>query len=82
MENLISYLAKSLAGEKYHNVRVKLVNKEGEISLNLNIDPSIKSRFIGKDGKILNAFKDYLRIVSRKFGNKKVFVKVNEIRGN
>lgn len=79
MENLFSYLIKSLLTEKSSEVNVKFINTENEIFFNIQIPHSLRSNLIGRDGKILNALKDYIRTVSRKFGSKKVFIKVNEV---
>lgn len=78
MNGVLSYIIKSLVGN-VSGCRALFTESDNELRFFIKIPRSMRHMIIGKDGKIINAVRDYLKVVSKKFGNKKVFVKVDEI---
>lgn len=76
MNDLISYMISSILGDK-NKVNITLVENENELRVQINADPSSKSKLIGRDGKVINSIREYLRAISKKF-NKRVYIEINE----
>lgn len=79
MVEVFSYILKSLLADEASVVKVRVGEKEDKLFFYLTIPHRLKSRIIGRDGKVINAIKDYLKTISKKFGNKKIFVRINEV---
>lgn len=79
MDQVFSYIFKVLLDEDINQIKVKMNETENDIVFYVSASHNLRHRVIGKDGKVINAIRDYLKTISKKFGNKKVFVKINEV---
>jgi predicted RNA-binding protein YlqC (UPF0109 family) len=66
----------SILGYK-NDVNITLVENENELRVQINASSSSKSKLIGRDGKVINSMREYLRAISKKF-NKRVYIEINE----
>ena len=67
MKEFLEYMARSLV-DKPDAVVVEVEEKEGEISLVLNVDQEDMGRVIGRDGRIANAIRSLLRVMGARDG--------------
>ncbi|MCX7641207.1 MAG: KH domain-containing protein [Elusimicrobiales bacterium] len=79
MDGLLCYIFKGLVKNEYLKIRINMIENDNEIAFQITIPHNMKSSIIGKDGKIINAVRDYFKAISKKFGNKRIFIKVNEV---
>ncbi|MCX7905888.1 MAG: KH domain-containing protein [Elusimicrobiales bacterium] len=80
MERLVCYILKSLLKDDLsNNIKIVLNENEEHISFNVSIPRNIKNSVIGKNGKVINSVREYLRTISKKFGNKRIYIRINEI---
>ncbi len=78
MDFLLAYIIKGIC-ENHSQIHVSMAESDNDFRFYIKIPKSLRHRIIGKDGKVINTIRDYLKIVSKKFHNKKIFIKVDEI---
>ncbi|MGC8867616.1 MAG: KH domain-containing protein [Elusimicrobiales bacterium] len=78
MDSLLAYIIKGIC-ENYRELKLMMIEADNDIRFNISIPRSLRHRIIGKDGKVISSIRDYLKVVSRKFQGKKIFINVNEI---
>lgn len=69
MKDLLLYLVQSLVDQP-EAVQVEEVNNEGVINLSLRVDPQDAGKVIGKQGKIIKALRDVVKILAVKEGRR------------
>lgn len=79
MEELISYIAKSLVNDP-SQVKVRRRVTQSAIVLELKVAPEDVGRVIGKDGRVANAMRTLLRVADHSGGRgrgKRVILEIN-----
>lgn len=79
MEELISYIAKSLVNDP-SQVKVRRRVTQSAIVVELKVAPEDVGRVIGKDGRVANAMRTLLRVADQSGGRsrgKRVILEIN-----
>lgn len=76
MEQLFLCILNGIVKDK-DKCKVIVNSDENTLKFSVKVTSGDKLNLIGKDGKVINSIRDYLKTVSKKF-NKKVYVEVNE----
>ena len=71
MQELIEYIAKSLAG-KPEEVKVTTEEEEDRLILKLEVAPEDKGKIIGRQGRVAQAMRTLLRVAAVKDGTRAV----------
>lgn len=75
MHNLVSYIITSISRTK--DIEITAFESNDTLKFVVNAPQNIKSKIIGRDGKVINSVRDYIRSVSKKF-NKKIYIEIND----
>lgn len=75
MHNLISYIITSILQTK--EIEITAFESNDTLKFVVKAPQNIKSKIIGKNGKVINSVRDYIKSVSKKF-NKKVYIEIND----
>lgn len=78
MDAVLSYIINSILKDDAKNLKVKCIEDENEKRFVIRLPKEFRHELIGKNGKVVNCIRDYLRVVSKKF-NKKVSIRIDEI---
>ncbi len=76
MKDFLSYLITSIV-EKEKEVEITESEESGVITFSIKVDPADMGRVIGKNGKVIKAIRNIMKIPAMK-ENKKVFVTLLE----
>ena len=71
MEELIEYIAKSLAS-KPEDVKVTTETEDDRVILKLEVAPEDKGKIIGRQGRVAQAMRTLLRVAAVKDGTRAV----------
>ena len=76
MKDTLTYLIKGIV-EKDDAVSVTEEEDQGIVNLTVSVDPSDMGRVIGKEGKVIKAIRNVMRIPAMK-QNKKIYITLAE----
>lgn len=76
MKDILTYLITAIV-EKDDQVVVNEEENQGIVNLTVSIDPSDMGRVIGKEGKVIKAIRNVMRIPAMK-QNKKIYITLAE----
>lgn len=76
MKDILTYLIKGIV-EKDDVVAVSEEEDQGIVNLTVSVDPSDMGRVIGKEGKVIKAIRNVMRIPAMK-QNKKIYITLAE----
>lgn len=76
MKDLLTYIISSIV-EKEDKVEVSEEEENGILNFNIKVDPSEMGRIIGKNGKVIKAIRNVMRIPAMK-NNKKIYINLSE----
>ena len=77
MKDILTYLIKGIV-EKEDKVEVAEEENQGIVNLTVTVDPSDMGRVIGKEGKVIKAIRNVMRIPAMK-QNKKIYISLSEV---
>ena len=77
MKDILTYLIKGIV-EKSDLVEVTEEENQGIVNLTVSVDPSDMGRVIGKEGKVIKAIRNVMRIPAMK-QNKKIYINLAEV---
>jgi predicted RNA-binding protein YlqC (UPF0109 family) len=77
MKDILTYLIKGIV-EKDDKVEVIEEENQGIVNLTVTVDPSDMGRVIGKEGKVIKAIRNVMRIPAMK-QNKKIYISLAEV---
>lgn len=72
MKDTLTYIIKAIV-EKEDRVEVTEEEQDGVINLTINVDPEDMGKVIGKQGKVIKAIRNVMRIPAMK-QNKKIYI--------
>lgn len=76
MKDILTYLIKGIV-EKDDAVVITEEENQGIVNLTVAVDPSDMGRVIGKEGKVIKAIRNVMRIPAMK-QNKKIYISLAE----
>jgi len=76
MKDLLSYLVTSIV-EKEDKVEITEVEENGVLNLNIKVDPLEMGKIIGKNGKVIKAIRNVMKIPAMK-QNKRIYITLSE----
>lgn len=76
MKDTLNYLVTSIV-EKTEEVEITATEEDGILNLTIKVAPEEMGRIIGKNGKVIKAIRNIMKIPAMK-ENKKVFVSLLE----
>jgi predicted RNA-binding protein YlqC (UPF0109 family) len=76
MKDTLEYIIKSIV-ENEDKVEITEEEDQGVVNLTIKVDPSEMGKVIGKEGKIIKAIRNVMRIPAMK-QNKKIFISLAE----
>lgn len=76
MKDLLTYIVKAIV-EKEDKIEISESEENGTINFTIKVDDSDMGRIIGKNGKVIKAIRNVMKIPAMK-ENKKVFVSLFE----
>ena len=79
MKDLLVYLVKSLVDHP-DQVKAEEIQREGAIIISFQVNPSDMGKVIGKQGKIIKAIRNVIKIIAVKEG-KRVDIELQEAVG-
>lgn len=77
MKDILTYLIKGIV-EKDDKVEVTEEENQGIVNLTVSVDPADMGRVIGKEGKVIKAIRNVMRIPAMK-QNKKIYINLAEV---
>jgi uncharacterized protein len=77
MKDILTYIIKSIV-EKDESVTVSEEENQGIVNLIISVDPSEMGKVIGKEGKVIKAIRNVMRIPAMKQG-KKIYISLAEV---
>lgn len=77
MKDILTYIIQGIV-EKDDKVEVAEEENQGIVNLTVTVDPSDMGRVIGKEGKVIKAIRNVMRIPAMK-QNKKIYISLAEI---
>lgn len=77
MKDILTFLIKGVV-EKDDLVSVTEEENQGIVNLVVSVDPSDMGRVIGKEGKVIKAIRNVMRIPAMK-QNKKIYITLAEV---
>ena len=72
MKDILSFIITGIV-EKEDKVQVNEEENQGIVNLTVSVDPSEMGKVIGKEGKVIKAIRNVMKIPAMK-NNKKVFI--------
>lgn len=76
MKDILSYIVTSIV-EKVDKVEVTDMEEEGVLNLNIKVDPSEMGKIIGKNGKVIKAIRNVMKIPAMK-ENRRIYITLSE----
>jgi uncharacterized protein len=76
MKDILTYIIKSIV-EKEDSVSITEEENQGIVNLVINVDSSEMGKVIGKEGKVIKAIRNVMRIPAMKQG-KKIYISLAE----
>jgi uncharacterized protein len=76
MKDILTYIVKSIV-ENEDSVVVSEEENQGIVNLVVSVDPSEMGKVIGKEGKVIKAIRNVMRIPAMKQG-KKIYISLAE----
>lgn len=77
MKDILTYIIKGIV-EKDDKVSINEEENQGIVNLTVSVDPSDMGRVIGKEGKVIKAIRNVMRIPAMK-QNKKIYITLAEV---
>jgi predicted RNA-binding protein YlqC (UPF0109 family) len=77
MKDILTYIIKGIV-ENDDKVEVTEEENQGIVNLSVSVDPSDMGRVIGKEGKVIKAIRNVMRIPAMK-QNKKIYISLAEV---
>ena len=75
MKDILTYIIQGIV-EKDNKVTISEEENQGIVNLTVSVDPSDMGRVIGKEGKVIKAIRNVMRIPAMK-QNKKIYNRVD-----
>lgn len=72
MKDTLTYIVKAIV-EKEDKVEILEEEQDGVINLTINVDPDDMGKIIGKQGKVIKAIRNVMKIPAMK-QNKKIYI--------
>ena len=72
MKEILTYIIKSIV-DKEDKVEIIEEEQDGVVNLTINVDPEDMGKVIGKQGKVIKAIRNVMRIPAMK-QNKKIYI--------
>ena len=76
MKDILSFIITGIV-EKEDSVKVDEEENQGIVNLTVSVDPSEMGKVIGKEGKVIKAIRNVMRIPAMK-QNKKIYITLAE----
>ena len=76
MQDILSYSVTSIV-EKTDKVEITEVQENGILNLNIKVDPSEMGKIIGKNGKVIKAIRNVMKIPAMK-DDKRIYITLSE----
>jgi predicted RNA-binding protein YlqC (UPF0109 family) len=76
MNSLLSYIISSISNDS-SDVKISVIEVDNDIKFIIKAGEKSKAKIIGREGKIINSIRDYLKSISKKF-NKRIYIEINE----
>ncbi len=76
MKDILNYIVSSIV-EKEDGVEISETEENGILNFVIKVDPTDMGRIIGKNGKVIKAIRNIMKIPAMK-QNKKVFISLSE----
>lgn len=76
MKSILSYIVSSIV-EKDKNVEITEMEENGILNLNIKVDSSEMGKIIGKNGKVIKAIRNVMKIPAMK-NNKRIYITLSE----
>ena len=77
MKDILEYIIKGIV-EKDDKVEIAEEENQGIVNLTVSVDPEDMGRVIGKEGKVIKAIRNVMRIPAMK-QNKKIYITLAEV---
>lgn len=77
MKDILTYIVTAIV-EKEDKVEILEEENDGIVNLTVNVDPSDMGKVIGKQGKVIKAIRNVMRIPAMK-QNKKIYISLSEV---